>query len=52
MEDKRAIWNSNQKKLREVILKKDRFNEAIELCLEQHRMMHASKMSQSEDKTF
>jgi len=52
MENKRAIWSSNQKKLREIILKKDKFNEAIELCLEQHRMGHASEMCNSEEKTF
>lgn len=52
MEDKRGLWNSNQKKLREIILKKDRFKEAIELCLGQHRMGHVSEMSNSTDKTF
>ncbi|MCM1991529.1 DinB family protein [Oceanirhabdus seepicola] len=52
MENKRELWNLNQKKLREIILKKGRFNEAIKLCLEQHRMVHAYKMSQSKDKTF
>ncbi len=52
MEDKKLIWGLNQKKLREIILKKDKFEEAIGLCLEQHEMVHASEMSKRADKTF
>ncbi|WP_252187750.1 hypothetical protein [Anaeromonas frigoriresistens] len=43
--NKKQVWNSKQKKLRE-ILKSKYFDEAINLCLEQHAMVHSSEMSQ------
>lgn len=42
---KKKLWNSQQKKLRQ-ILKPKYFEEAIDLCLEQHAMVHLSEMSQ------
>jgi len=46
------LWNSNQKLLRNIILKPSKFDEAIYLCLEQHAMVHSSKMSQIDTRTF
>jgi hypothetical protein len=46
MDDKKALWNSKQKVLKEILLKSDKFDEAIKLCLEQHAMVHLSKMSE------
>lgn len=52
MKNKKELWNSQQKLLRSIILKPDRFDEAIKLCLEQHAMAHAAEMSQMKDATF
>lgn len=52
MDNKRALWNSQQKLLRDIILKPDRFDEAIKLCLEQHSMVHSSEMSRISAVTF
>ena len=52
MDNKRALWNSQQKLLRDIILKPDRFDEAIKLCLDQHSMVHSSEMSQISAVTF
>lgn len=52
MDDKKALWNSQQKELRNIILKSSKFDEAIELCLKQHRMVHLSEMSQIKTETF
>lgn len=52
MEDKKTLWNSKQKTLKEIIMKPDRFEEAIKLCLEQHSMMHSSEMSNLNTVTF
>ncbi len=38
-------WNPKQARLKEVILKKDMFCEAVELALEMHTLVHTSKMS-------
>ncbi|EPR09494.1 DinB family protein [Ruminiclostridium papyrosolvens] len=43
--DKKA-WGSQQNLLRSIILKSGKFDEAIELCLNQHEMVHSSEMSQ------
>lgn len=51
MDDKKA-WGLNQKLLRDVLLKPDKFHDAINLCLEQHAMVHASEMSQIKKVTF
>ena len=46
MRDKRIIeWNSNQKLLKSLILKKESFDLAIELCLKQHAMVHSSNVT-------
>ncbi len=43
MRDKKIIdWNNNQKSLKSIILKKEDFNQTIELCLKQHGMVHSS----------
>lgn len=47
MDDKKALWGFNQKRLRDIFVKVDKFPEAIHLCLEQHAMVHTSEMSQS-----
>ncbi len=38
-------WNPKQARLKEVILKKDMFCEAVELALEMHALVHTSEMS-------
>lgn len=52
MDEKRTLWNSRQKLLREMLSKTSKFDEAIELCLEQHAMVHTSEMSGIKDITF
>ncbi|MDP4089006.1 MAG: DinB family protein [Bacillota bacterium] len=52
MDNKKTLWNANQKVLKEVLTKPDRFDEAIKLCLEQHAMVHSAEMSQTEEATF
>ncbi len=52
MDDKKALWGFNQKRLRDIFVKADKFPEAIHLCLEQHAMVHTSEMSQSNVVTF
>lgn len=52
MENKKALWNSKQKILKEILLKPEKFDEAIKLCLEQHAMVHLCKMSQINEVTF
>lgn len=42
MDNKTITWNSNQKQLKSIISKKDKFNDAINLCLKQHAMVHSS----------
>ena len=46
------IWNPKQAKLKEIILKQDKFIEAIELCLEMHSLVHTSEMSGIKIKTL
>lgn len=52
MDNKRTLWNSQQNLLREIVLKSDRFDEAMLLCLQQHSMVHSSEMSQTDQVTF
>lgn len=52
MDGKKELWNSRQKLLKSIITKLDKFDETIELCLEQHLMVHASEMSQANVVTF
>lgn len=46
------LWNPKQALLREIINKPDRFDEAIELCLEMHSLVHTSEMSGTNISTF
>ncbi|WP_066494902.1 DinB family protein [Abyssisolibacter fermentans] len=50
--DKKAVWNSNQKKLKELLKNKQRFNEFMDSCLYQHNMVHSSEMSGIEETTL
>lgn len=52
MDTKKASWNSNHNLLRSIFLKPKKFDEAIKLCLEQHSMVHLSKVSQINTVTF
>jgi hypothetical protein len=52
MDSKRASWNAQQTYLREILGKRNKFDEAINLCLEQHSMVHSSEMSNINVKTF
>lgn len=45
-------WNEKIKKLRDIILKQDKFEESINLCLELHSMVHSSEMAGINIKTF
>lgn len=46
------LWNENIKQLKSTILKQDKFEDAINLCLELHAMVHSSKMSCINKETF
>ncbi|MTK13042.1 MAG: DinB family protein [Clostridiaceae bacterium] len=52
MDSKKELWNSQQKLLKNIITKLDKFDETIKLCLGQHSMVHASEMSQTNTVTF
>ncbi len=52
MDNQRDLWGSKQNLLRNILLKLDKFEEAITLCLEQHAMVHSSEMSQINAVTF
>lgn len=52
MDSQRDLWGSKQNLLRNILLKLDKFEEAITLCLEQHAMVHSSEMSQINAVTF
>lgn len=52
MDSKRALWNSQQNLLKGILTKPEKFEEAIELCLQQHAMVHSSEMSETEVVTF
>lgn len=52
VDDKKALWGFNQKRLRDMLAKPDQFSEAIQLCLAQHAMVHTSEMSHSGEGTF
>ncbi len=45
-------WNPKQALLNEIIRRYDRFHEAIDLCLEMHRLVHTSEMSDCSFSTF
>lgn len=50
--DKKGLWNSQQKLLKSIITKSDKFDETIKVCLDQHSMVHTSEMSQTNIVTF
>ena len=52
MDSKREIWNSQHNLLKSIIMKLDKFDETIKLCLDQHSMVHDSEMSQTSVVTF
>lgn len=53
MRDQRIVdWNNNQKLLKSIILKEEKFNETIKLCLQQHAMVHSSAITNKEETTF
>lgn len=52
MDNRRSLWNAQQSDLREILLKSDRFDEAMKICLEQHCMVHSSEMSGVNVETF
>lgn len=52
MDNKKALWGSQQNLLRSIILKPDKFDEAIKLCLRQHAMVHSSAVSREDIVTF
>lgn len=43
----RKQWNENHKKLTRIILDPAKHQSAIELFLQQHRLLHSSRMSHS-----
>jgi hypothetical protein len=52
MDDKHAMWNSRLTLLRDLLIKPENFNEAVNLCLQQHAMIHSSEMSGIKEVTF
>lgn len=52
MDSKKDIWESQQKLLKSLLMKPGNFNETINLCLDQHAMVHTSEMSQIYTVTF
>lgn len=45
-------WNPKQALLKDIILKPDKFDYAIELCLDLHSLVHTSEMSRLDIRTF
>lgn len=45
-------WNPKQARLKEIIKKKERFNEAMDVCLELHKIVHFSDGLDVRRKTF
>ncbi|SMD15324.1 DinB family protein [Sporomusa malonica] len=52
MDSQKDLWELQQKLLRSMLLKPDNFDDAINLCLDQHAMVHSSEMSQINAVTF
>lgn len=52
IDNRKQLWNSNHNLLKSIITKKDKFDEAIALCLKQHAMVHLSEVSQIDETTF
>lgn len=47
-----AQWNPKQALLKDLLAKKDKFDEAIRLCLEMHSMVHSSEVGKPGFNTF
>ncbi|MDF2988250.1 MAG: hypothetical protein K0R50_3760 [Eubacterium sp.] len=45
-------WNPKQAQLKEIILKPDKFEQAIKLCLDMHCLVHTSEMSGMKTTTY
>lgn len=45
-------WNPKQALLKEIIKSKDRFTEAIQLCMDMHKFVHLSSMSSTYEETL
>lgn len=45
-------WNPKQALLKEYLSRRDKFDEAIKLCLEMHSLVHTSEMSSSTVRTY
>lgn len=52
MESITKDWNPKQAKLKEIILRQDKFREAIDLALEMHSLIHTSEMSGRDTPTY
>ncbi len=52
MESITRDWNPKQARLKEIILKQDKFQEAIELTLYMHSLVHSSEMSGKDTPTY
>lgn len=52
MDCQKDLWESQQKLLRSILLNPGKFDEAMDLCLKQHAMIHSSEMSQINAVTF
>lgn len=50
--NQRKQWNENHKKLTNIILKPSEHKSSVQLFLDQHRLLHSSKMSTSPVTTF
>lgn len=47
-----AVWNPKQAQLKQLLLKKDRFSEAMALCLEMHASVHSGQVSGTLESTY
>ncbi len=52
MDDNRKLWNQQQKMLRHALTSANDHQEAIELFLNQHAMVHSARMAQTELHSF
>lgn len=52
MGSQKELWNSQQNLLKSIIMKLDKFDETIKICIDQHSMVHTSEMSGTNVVTF
>jgi len=45
-------WNPKQARLREIVLKQDKFDEAVALCLQLHSIVHCSQIAPEKTNSF